>query len=378
MVTMAGEVVDEIIAIAVWLRASDVHFDPVADHLAIRFRIHGKLIDADAVSHLTRTVPRQVVGRLKVLARMSLAEQRRPQDGQVRLETPHGDVDVRVATMPTVRGERVVARLLPVDTQWRTVGSLGLEPAQLQELRKTAARGGMILVAGRVGVGKSTTLHAILAERNQAGASVLTIEDPVERIIDAYSQVEVDERVGLTFAQGLRTALRQDPDVLMVGEIRDEATAQIAVRAGLIGHLMLSTIHADSAEQVVLRLLELGIDAPLLASALQLVIWQTLAPILCERCQGHGCDDCIGLGLVGRRAVFSLLRADQIVAVVGAVHSNRIHSYSLRAIQNQRGGDRRLSVYSGPGTPEQEGGIIVAEQGEMDNTGYGVSAGRSE
>lgn len=378
MVTMAGEVVDEIIAVAVWLRASDVHFDPVADHLAIRFRIHGKLIDADAVSHLTRTIPRQVVGRLKVLAKLSLAEQRRPQDGQVRFETLHGAVDVRVATMPTVRGERVVARLLPVDTQWRTVASLGLEPAHLHEVRKTAAMGGMILVAGRVGAGKSTTLHAILAERSQAGDSVLTIEDPVERKIDAYSQVEVDDRVGLTFAQGLRTALRQDPDVLMVGEIRDEATAQIAVRAGLIGHLMLSTIHADSAEQVVLRLLELGIDASLLASALQLVIWQTLLPVMCEQCHGYGCGACIGVGLVGRRAVFSLLRADGVVDVVGAVRSKKIRSYSLRLAQSQRRGDRRLSAYGVLGTSEQDGGIAVAEQGEMDRTGYGVSPGRSE
>ena len=378
MVTMAGEVVDEIVAVAVWLRASDVHFDPVADHLAIRFRIHGKLIDADAVSHLTRTIPRQVVGRLKVLAKLSLAEQRRPQDGQVRLETPHGAVDVRVATMPTVRGERVVARLLPVDTQWRTVASLGLEPAHLHEVRKTAAKGGMILVAGRVGAGKSTTLHAILAERSQAGDSVLTIEDPVERKIDAYSQVEVDDRVGLTFAQGLRTALRQDPDVIMVGEIRDEATAQIAVRAGLLGHLMLSTIHADSVEQVVLRLLELGIDASLLASALQLVIWQTLLPVMCEQCRGYGCGACIGVGLVGRRAVFSLLRADGVVDVIEAVRGKKIRSYSLRSAQSQWRGERRLSVYGVLGTSEQDGGIAVAEQGEMDRTGYGVSPGRSE
>ncbi|MHB1628108.1 MAG: GspE/PulE family protein [Bacilli bacterium] len=375
---MASEVVDEIIAVAVWLRASDIHFDPVADHLAIRFRIHGKLIDADAVSHVARIIPRQVVGRLKVLARLSLTEQRRPQDGQVRLETPHGAVDVRVATMPTVRGERVVARLLPADTEWRTVASLGLEPAQLHEVRKTAAMGGMILIAGRVGVGKSTTLHAILAERSQAGDSVLTIEDPVERKMDDYNQVEVDERVGLTFAEGLRNALRQDPDVLMVGEIRDEATAQIAVRAGLIGHLMLSTIHADNAEQVVLRLLELGIDAPLLASALRLVIWQTLAPILCEHCHGRGCGDCIGLGLVGRRAIFSLLRADQIVAAVGAERGDKLRIRSLRTVRSQWHGDRRLSLYRGSGAAEREGDIAVAEQAQMDRPGYGVSPGRFE
>ncbi|MCY0893117.1 MAG: ATPase, T2SS/T4P/T4SS family [Acidibacillus sp.] len=307
------DLVAKLIALAVELQASDIHFDPRGDQVLVRLRIHGRLIDIDLISSFDKLINRQAIIRLKVLAKLSLAETRRPQDGHLYIEGDYGGCDLRVATIPTVHGERVVIRLIPVASSYTTFFSLGMTNIQISQLQEvTNGVGGMIIVSGRVGAGKSTTVHAILAERARLGDSILTIEDPVERRIQDYQQVEVDERIGLTFAEGLRAAVRQDPDVLMVGEIRDELTAQIAVRAGLTGHLLLSTMHADHGLQVIYRLLELGISSDYVRQSLKLVIWQTLLPIVCPDCQGQGCDYCHGIGLSGRRAEFSFLTSDAI------------------------------------------------------------------
>ncbi|PWI58813.1 GspE/PulE family protein [Sulfoacidibacillus thermotolerans] len=308
-----GEYVDELIALAIRLQASDIHFDPFEERFLVRLRIHGRLVDIDQISGYEKWIHRQAVTRLKVLAKLSLVETRRPQDGYLHMKGNFGSCDLRISTLPTIQGERAVVRLIPGEVPDQTYVALGMTPLQAAQLQSVVnENAGMIVVTGRVGVGKSTTLHAVLADRSNCGNSILTIEDPVERRVSGYQQVEVDERIGLTFAQGLRAALRQDPDVLMVGEIRDEATAKIAVRAALTGHLLLSTMHAELGPQVVYRLIEFGIPIEYIRQVLKLVIWQTLHPIDCTICAGAGCSACKTLGVTGRKAEFSLFPSESI------------------------------------------------------------------
>lgn len=304
----AAEWADAILFGALEVGASDIHLNPAEDQLRVFYRIHGRVVDASTVAGLPAHAPKAVAQRIKVLAKMQLGDQRRPQDGQLRLSSPaHGDeADLRVATIPTVQGERLAIRVIPAEGRFGRLEDSGLSYTQLASVREALRRGGMGVVLGRVGAGKSTTLHAILQERSLAGATVVTIEDPVERKVAAYQQIEVDERAGLTFAVALRAALRQDPDVLMVGEIRDRDTAEIAVRAGLTGHLVLTTMHANRVEQAVARFLELGVDARFVQEAMRFAIWQKLVEIVCPDCRGKGCIQCAGVGLLGRRAVFDV------------------------------------------------------------------------
>lgn len=298
---------------ALTLGASDLHLDPFAEGLGIRLRIHGRLLPLDQVTAFPFFVEQSALARLKVLAKLSLAERRRPQDGQFHFLYGSAECDLRMATMPTIRGERAVVRILPKENPWQSIASLGLSKVMEEEVKQFfAGAGGMLITAGKVGSGKSTTLYALMRERNLLGESVLTIEDPVERKLDTFSQVEVDEKIGLTFAEGLRSALRQDPDLLMVGEIRDELTAQIAVRAGLTGHHLLSTVHADTSFQVITRLLEFGVERSYLAESLKLIIWQRLVPLVCVDCHGKGCTTCHHVGIIGRQAEFRMLGASEI------------------------------------------------------------------
>ncbi len=308
-----SEQVDKIIQKALMLGASDLHFDPFSDGIGIHLRIHGKLLPLDQVSDFPFYTEQSAMARLKVLAKLSLAERRRPQDGQYHFLHGDAECDLRMATMPTIRGERAVVRILPKENPWQSMASLGFTKALEEEVHQFfSGAGGMLITAGKVGSGKSTTLYALMRERNLLGESVLTIEDPVERKLDSFSQVEVDEKIGLTFAEGLRNALRQDPDLLMVGEIRDELTAQIAVRAGLTGHHLLSTVHADSPYQVITRLLEFGVERSYLSESLKLIIWQRLLPIQCDECHGEGCAKCHQVGVMARRAEFNMLGASHI------------------------------------------------------------------
>ncbi len=304
----AAELADAILFGALQVGASDIHLNPAEDELRVFYRIHGRVVDVSTVTGWAGRVPKAVAQRIKVQAKMQLGDQRRPQDGQLRLSSSAygGAADLRVATIPTVQGERLAIRVIPAEGRWDRLEDSGLSYTQLANLREALRRGGMGVVLGRVGAGKSTTLHAILRERSVAGATVVTIEDPVERKVAAYQQIEVDDRAGLTFAVALRAALRQDPDVLMVGEIRDRETAEIAVRAGLTGHLVLTTMHANRVEQAAARFLELGVDARFVHEAMRFAIWQELAEIGCPDCRGTGCLQCGGVGLLGRRAVFDV------------------------------------------------------------------------
>jgi len=352
-----SELVDQIILAALSLGASDLHFNPCADGLCIYARIHGKLIAFNQVTDFPFQIEPTAMARLKVLAKLSLAERRRPQDGQFHLFQGQVACDLRMATMPTIRGERAVVRILPQATPWQSMASLCLPPSLEDEVsRFFAGTGGMLVASGKVGSGKSTTLYALLRERNQCGDSVLTIEDPVERKLESFSQVEVDEKIGLTFAESLRNALRQDPDMLMVGEIRDELTAQIAVRAGLTGHHLLSTVHADTPEQVITRLLEFGVARSYLAQSLKLVIWQRLVPDLCTTCHGEGCGTCHGVGLIGRHAEFKMLCSSQILQLLTMPTQSYGHELPL---MGEGRGALPITNYE-----QRELGMIVAEQTE--------------
>ncbi len=349
-----GELVDRVILMAIRLGASDLHFNPRENGLDVQVRVHGKLLPLVRVADFPEGVDQTALARLKVLARLSLAERRRPQDGRFRFERDGLSCDIRLATMPTVHGERAVVRLLPQKTPWQSLAALCL-PHELEARvwEFFAGAGGMLVVSGKVGSGKSTTLYALMRERCRLGESVLTIEDPVERRLESFAQVEVDEKVGLTFAEGLRNALRQDPDLLMVGEIRDELTAQIAVRAGLTGHHLLSTVHADAPEQVLTRLLEFGVERSYLAQSLKLVVWQRLVPEWCERCRGDGCEACQGVGVTGRHAEFRTLFTDDIERLLDA-----LRPLSAR----QRASARRRESTTVRPYARQEVDLVVAER----------------
>lgn len=342
MTQSSGEIVDKILAVACSLGVSDIHFNPLCEEFAVFFRLHGRLLHAcDADLSLPGTVSKAAVQRLKVLAKLNLGEQRKPQDGQLVMEFAGKSCDLRIAVMPTIRGERLAARIMSHDNMWDSVANLGMTAIQ-QEQVKTMLReqSGLVVVAGQIGSGKSTTMHAMLREKSKEGASVLSIEDPVERYEDSFAQVQVDERQGFTFSACLRSALRQDPDVLMVGEIRDEPTAAIAVRAGMIGHLIMTSLHADHPALVISRLLDFGIRLHFIETALRLVIWQRLRPVYCEYCGAKGCSYCHQLGVVGRQAEFQVMTSQAMEPLFFAI---QMQEQPMATVGREEGFGRVLS-----------------------------------
>ncbi len=312
--------------------ASDIHFEPYEDEALIRLRLDGILHDYLKVP---KTMYESVVSRIKVMANMNVAERRIPQDGRIRIKIGKKDLDIRVSTVPTVLGERVVLRLLDRSGSLLELEDLGLEGEDLEKVKSLAKKPyGIVLVTGPTGAGKSTTLYAMLLYVKGPEKNIITIEDPVEYQIKGISQIQVNPKVGLTFANGLRSILRQDPDIIMVGEIRDAETADIAVHAALTGHLVLSTLHTNDAPSAVTRLADMGIEPFLIASALEGVIAQRLVRRICEDCKeaykptvteleelglkdgdytfyrGKGCDACLGTGYKGRIGIFEVLEID--------------------------------------------------------------------
>lgn len=283
---------------AVRAQASDVHLETYEDCLLVRMRVDGQLQE---VLRPRRELASLIVSRIKVMARLDIAEKRVPQDGRIALRLAGHEVDVRVSTLPSAHGERVVLRLLDKQAGRFDLAGLGLSDSNLQRLRQALARPhGIILVTGPTGSGKSTSLYAALGSLNQPGRNILTVEDPIEYHLPGIGQTPVNPKVEMTFARGLRAILRQDPDVVMVGEIRDRETAQIAVQASLTGHLVLSTLHTNSAVGAVTRLLDMGVDAYLLASSLVAVLAQRLVRCLCPHCRlayDASIEDCQRLGL---------------------------------------------------------------------------------
>ncbi len=320
-----------LIAQAVRHGASDIHIEPHSDALVVRMRIDGSLGET---LRLPASASATVTSRIKIMARLDIAERRLPQDGRITLALGDRTVDVRVATLPARGGERVVLRLLDPAAAARGLGELGMSPAVAAEFAAALDEpNGLVLVTGPTGAGKTTTLYAALKRLNNGSRNILTIEDPVEYAVDGVSQTQVNARVGLDFAAGLRAVLRQDPDTVMIGEIRDSETAGIAVQAALTGHLVLSSVHANSAVGAVTRLRDIGIEPYLLAAGLRVVVAQRLLRRLCPACAvptlacsaavaglgldpgaivaiAGGCPSCEGSGFSGRLGIFELLRVD--------------------------------------------------------------------
>jgi general secretion pathway protein E len=326
--------VNDLFEKAVELRASDIHIEPFHTGLVVRMRIDGLLRPVAAPAGV---LPQAVISRIKIVANLNIAERRLPQDGAARLRVGRTDVDVRVAIMPMQHGESAVIRILPKDRGLLVVEKLGFSPADDATLRRLLKLPhGMIVITGPTGSGKTTTLATILSILNEPGRKILTVEDPVEYDIPGVNQAQIKPAIGLTFAAALRSFVRQDPDVIMVGEVRDAETAHVAVHAALTGHLVLTTLHTESAAAAVPRLLDLGVEGYLLRSTLRAVVAQRLVRQLCDRCkvpktlveadfaedprlgafgfrsgetfQGPcGCERCGGTGYRGRLGVFEIL-----------------------------------------------------------------------
>ena len=291
--------------------ASDIHFETTPVGLAIKYRLDGVLITGGTVEGLD--LAEQVLSRIKVLAQLDIAERRIPQDGRFKVAVKGRPIDFRVSVMPSIHGEDAVLRIL--DKQALTdqllglqLASLGFDPESIEHIQRLATEPyGMLLVTGPTGSGKTTTLYAVLSEINNGQDKIITIEDPVEFQLPGVLQIPVNEQKGLTFARGLRSILRHDPDRIMVGEIRDPETAEIAVQSALTGHLVYTTVHANNAIDVLGRFQHMGVDAYNLVSALNGVLAQRLVRVFCKACKGKGCGECRHTGFKGRKAIGELL-----------------------------------------------------------------------
>jgi general secretion pathway protein E len=339
---MASEVpvirmVNQMIARALESRASDIHIEPFEGQLKVRYRIDGILRDIEPPP---RQLKAAIISRFKILAQLNIAERRLPQDGRIKIKVAGKDVDLRIATIPTLHGETVVIRLLERSQIFGDLESLGFPAGVLQPFNTMICKPhGMILVTGPTGSGKTTTLYSALQKINDPGKKIITIEDPVEYQLSGVNQIQVKPQIGLTFANGLRSIVRQDPDIIMVGEIRDFETAEIAVQAALTGHLVFSTLHTNDAAGAVSRLLEMGVQDYLLASSLLGVLAQRLVRRLCPSCRREepfdgsrvegfngnppstlwvatGCNDCSNTAYVGRIGIFELLSASNGISRV--------------------------------------------------------------
>ena len=330
----AIRLINGIIADAARRGVSDIHIEPYESGMVVRMRIDGILRET---LRMPAHVAPVIVSRIKVMARLDIAERRVPQDGRISLTLGGKQLDVRVSTLPARAGERVVLRILDKENAGISLDSLGMTPTSVAVLREALAEpNGIILVTGPTGSGKTTTLYSALRLLNDGTRNILTIEDPVEYAVDGVGQTHVNPKVGLTFAAGLRAILRQDPDVVMVGEIRDRETAEIAVQASLTGHLVLSTVHTNDAAGAITRMRDLKVEPFLLASTLRAVIAQRLVRKLCPECRrpeptgtmvagllgldpatkiyaAAGCPACDNSGFKGRIGVFEAIRIDNVI-----------------------------------------------------------------
>ncbi len=352
------QLINLILLEAIKAGASDVHLEPFEDRLRVRFRIDGVLYERAAPP---KRLEPALVSRLKVMARLDIAEKRLPQDGVARVRIGEREIDIRVATLPVAEGERIVLRLLNREATVRPLAGLGLSEAMLAAWSaRIREPHGILIVSGPTGSGKTTTLYAALQQLDKTRLNILTIEDPIEYQLPDIGQIQVKPKIGLTFAGGLRHILRQDPDTILVGEIRDVETAEIAVRASLTGHLVFSTLHTNDAPSAVIRLVDMGVEAYLLAACLRAVLAQRLVRTLCPACRvraplepgeraalsgaraappdtgwaARGCPGCLE-GYRGRTGLFELMVVDEPLAE--AIRGQRPDSRALRRLAQQAG-----------------------------------------
>jgi general secretion pathway protein E len=320
--------VNAMIAQAVEQRASDIHIEPFEKEFRIRYRIDGVLVSQEPPP---RELKAAIISRVKLMAKLNIAERRLPQDGRIKVKTLGREVDLRVSTLPTLYGESVVMRLLDRSAgDFYDLERLGFDTHMLSRMEYyTSLPHGIFLVTGPTGSGKSTTLYSALKRINQSDKKIITIEDPVEYQMDGINQIHVNPQIGLTFAAGLRHIVRQDPDVIMVGEIRDRETADIAIRAALTGHFVYSTLHTNDAPSAITRLSDMGVENYLMTSSLVAVLAQRLVRVICKECKapagstitpdgetidifrGKGCDACFGTGYRGRVGIFELMELNE-------------------------------------------------------------------
>jgi len=370
-------------------RASDIHFEPFEDEFKMRYRIDGVLYEmVPPPKHLGPAI----TSRVKVMANLDIAERRLPQDGRIELQVAGSPIDLRVAVLPTMHGESVVMRVLDRSNVKLELDRVGFRPAQLDQFRGLIKKpNGIVIVTGPTGSGKTTTLYAALAELNSIESKILTAEDPVEYDIDGLCQCQINEEVGLTFAKCLRSFLRQDPDIILVGEIRDLETAQIAVQASLTGHLVLSTLHTNDAPSSIIRLLDLGMESFLLTATIEGIVAQRLVRTICTECKesyepseeellelaltpqdvsgrvfyrGRGCDQCHKSGYRGRMAIFEILQMDDEVRdlVMREASTNQIRDYARQKGMQTLRESGLIAIYDGQTTIDEVVRETIAEE----------------
>ncbi len=343
------DIVNEMIKDATLKGASDIHFDPTENDLLVRIRIDGSLLE---YAKVPTTVKKNLITRIKIIAGMNITESRLPQDGAIKGLIDNMDVDLRVSSLPTIHGEKIVIRILNYAMSLKGLNAIGLSKENYEKIERIIKKpSGIILVTGATGSGKSTTVYSILQVLNTTDRNIITVEDPVEMKIEGINQVQVMSDIGLSFSNTLRSILRQDPDIIMIGEIRDEETARIAVRAAITGHLVLSTIHTNNSLNTIERLLDMNIERYLLGSALSGIISQRLVKRLCPKCRksrmtndyekklfkivlgmdvneiytAGTCDECIN-GYMGRVALHEVLEISENIkdAIINNVRKDEL------------------------------------------------------
>lgn len=349
--------VNAILSQGVQERASDIHIEPFEKKLDVRYRI-------DGILHKRLSPPRVIhsgiVSRIKIMSNLNIAENRLPQDGRIKIKLAGKEVDIRVSTVPTQHGERVVMRLLNKSDVKFSMDTMGFTEKILADIRSTINEpNGIVLVTGPTGSGKSTTLYAFLSELNNEGTNILTAEDPVEYEIEGVGQVQVQDKIGLTFAAALRSFLRQDPDIILVGEVRDQETARVAIQAALTGHLVISTLHTNDAASAVTRMADMGIESYLITSTVRGVLAQRLVRVICPKCKtgykptaqeledfglklsdlkggkvyrGEGCENCVQTGYRGRMGIYEFMKLDEELqqAVLKGADSETLKQHALK------------------------------------------------
>lgn len=366
--------VNQVLKDAIELRASDVHLEPFENELRIRYRIDGVLQDVPVPAQIKRFQP-AIVARVKILSHLNIAEKRLPQDGRIKVRIDAAEVDIRVSIIPMLHGEAVVMRLLRQNASLRGARELGMAPRELACLQRVLQLPhGIVLVTGPTGSGKTSTLYTALQEINDSERKIVTIEDPIEYQLRGVNQIQVSEKSGLTFARGLRSILRHDPDVILIGEIRDQETAQIAVQASLTGHLVFSTLHTNDAPGAITRLVDMGVEPYLVASSLEAVLAQRLVRLLCPHCKqpdtgptaaafktslglagditvykAVGCRECRQTGYHGRRAIFEWMDTNAEIRqlILQNASSDLLRAAAMRSGMRTLAEDGRRLVQDG-------------------------------
>ena len=373
--------VNSMIALAVERRASDIHIEPFEKEFRVRYRIDGVLWNQEAPP---RELKAAVISRLKLMAKLNIAERRLPQDGRIKLRILGREVDLRVSTLPTLYGESVVMRLLDRSAgDFYDLRRLGFDEHMLSRMEHyTGLPHGIFLVTGPTGSGKSTTLYSALKKINLPDKKIITIEDPVEYQMDGINQIHVNPQIGLTFASGLRHIVRQDPDVIMVGEIRDRETADVAIRAALTGHFVFSTLHTNDAPSAVTRLTDMGVENYLITSSVVAILAQRLVRLICAQCKaraeraltpwgeyvdgwrGAGCEQCLHTGFIGRYAVTELLITDEVFrdAVLQKLPTRALQQVAIQQGMQTMWQNALARVLSGQTTLEEILRVVATDQ----------------